>query len=300
MYYLGIDGCGKYTKLLMLDENNKIIGRHSGVPTDLRLQPAASVAHNITLLVKELHRLTNTTVKGCAGLCFAAPSSEIDEHEASLVKMFKNIGFVCAVKVIGMERASLAAKIGDVPGVLLLSGDDVYGYIWRGGKETFTGGYGKLIEMGGSAYSIGANALRRIVMFLDGRGSDTSMAVMAARELGVREPAEILNVINGDDFKANNVCNLAGVVEKAARDGDGAALEIETQAARDLAAFGAGMIIKARTDGEGTHMVIGGPVLLLNESIATQLNANLRTLFPDIHILLGDEKAELGAAMLAR
>ena len=300
MYYLGIDGCGKYTKLLMLDDNNKIIGRHSGVPTDLTLQPAASVAHNITMLVRELQRLTNTGAKGCRGLCFAAPAQAADAHEAALVKMFKNIGFSCTVKVISTERAALAAKIGAAPGALLLAADDVSGYIWRGGKEIYTGNYGCLIETGGSAYSIGANVLRRVVMQLDGRGDETSLTGMVARELGANEPSDIPAIIKSPDFKAKDVCALAGLAGIAAGEGYGAALEIEAQASQELASFGAALAEKAQIRGERVNLVLGGATLLLSENIARQVSAKLRSLFADINIHLGDEKTELGAAMLAR
>jgi N-acetylglucosamine kinase-like BadF-type ATPase len=214
--------------------------------------------------------------------------------------MFKNIGFSCGIKVVSTERAYLAAKLGDSPGILLLSGEDVSGYIWRGDNEVYAGNYGRLVETGGSAYSIGANALRRVVLSLDGRGPDTGLAGMAARELGVKEPADILGVVNSDSFETKKIADLAGLVEKAAKDGDGTALEIEAQAGRDLASFASILITKAQLKGERIQLLMGGPVLLLNENIARQTSANLRSKFPDIQILLADEKTELGAAMLAR
>jgi len=300
MYYLGIDGHGRYTKLLALDENLKVLGRHSGAPSDLRLQPAASVAHNITALVRELGRLTNTGAKDCGGLCFAAPAASVKTHEAALVKMFKNIGFTCGIKVVSVERAALAAKIGVSPGALILAGEDVSGYIWRADSEVFAGGYGRLIETGGSAYSIGIQALRHVVMSLDGRGEATNLTAMITKELGLKEPDEIIAAINQPGFEIRKVAEIARLVNQAAQAGDNAALGIEAQAAKDLALFGASLVAKAQVKGERTNLVMGGAVVLLNENVARQTSANLRSKFPDVQVLLADEKAELGAAMLAK
>ena len=110
MYYLGIDGCGKYTKLLMLDGNGKVLGRHSGAAADLRYQPAASVARNIAVLTREIGKLTNTGIKECGGLCFAAPASLFRAAEEQIAKIFKDMGYGCEVLVVSVERAALAAK----------------------------------------------------------------------------------------------------------------------------------------------------------------------------------------------
>ena len=300
MYHLGIDGYGRYTKLLALGENNKVLGRHSGAPTDLRLQPAASVAHNMTVLVREINRLTNTALKDCAGLCFAMAAAAVKEHEGAIVRMFKTMGFTCNIQVISVERAALAAKIGNLPGILLYSGNDVAGYIWRGdGDELYAGSYGRLIETGGSAYSIGANALRRMVMAIDGRIEATALTGMITQELNLKEPSELLGFINSKDYDHKKTAALSSLVEKAGKLGDSAALEIESQAAKDLAAFGGSLITLAETRSQRPGIVLGGSVLLFNESIARQTSANLRAKFPDVQILMADEKTELGAAVLA-
>lgn len=297
MYYLGIDGFGRYTKLLMMDGNGRVMGRHSGAPTDLRLQPAASVAHNMNVLIHEIGRLTNTIVKDCKGLCYAVPAPSVKTNELALVKMFKNIGFGCAVKVVSVERAALAAKIGNEPGALLFAGNDISGYIWRGGgNEAFIGGYGPLIETPGSAHAIGAAALRRVIMAMDGRGAATGLTELVVTEFGVKDTAGILPLINAPDYEMRKIADLASIVEKAARLGDGVAMEIEAEAARNLAVFGVVLMNQSGVN----SLILGGATLLLNESVARQTQAALRTKFPLIQILQADEKPEMGAARIAK
>jgi len=301
MYYLGIDGCGRYTKLLMLDDNNKVIGRHSGAATDLLMQPAASVAHNAASLVREIWRLTNTTHKNFNGLCFAAPLSVVSEHETALIKMFKNIGFTCNIKVAAMERALLAAKIGDSPGVLLLAGNDVSGYIKRGDNtETYAGNYGRIIETGGSTYSIGINILRHVVMAADGRGNKTILTDSVTKEFGLNNPSEIIGYVNSKNLDPLKISDLSGLLINAVQHGDNTAVEIVKKAALDLTVFGKNLIEQAKFRAEQTNLVLGGSIFLLNEYIFKQTSSELKSFYPSINLQIGDEKTELGAAILAR
>jgi N-acetylglucosamine kinase-like BadF-type ATPase len=285
---------------MMLDGNKKTVGRHSGASVDLSRLPAASVAQNVLSLVKEISRLTNTSIRECGGVCFSMDAALVKPNEAAVAKMFKNIGFSCPVKIVCGERALLAAKAGNSAGMLVTSGADVAGYILREDSgETFHGNYGYIIETPGSGHAIGASALRRVFAAFDGRAKDTALTALITKHFNVKTVPEILPIIKHVDFDPKVLSELSAHVKTAGLSGDKAALEIETQAAHGLAGFAKPMIEAGKKTGDRTVLVLGGPTLMLNESLFRQASALLRSLFPDIQILPGDEKPEAGAAALA-
>jgi N-acetylglucosamine kinase-like BadF-type ATPase len=284
----------------MLDDNRKTVGRHSGASVDFSRLPAAAVGQNVISLVKEISRLTNTNIRECGGLCFSLDAALVKPNEAAIIKLFKSIGFSCPMRVVSGERALLAAKAGNSPGVLVMSGGDVSGYILHeDGAESFHGNYGNIIETPGSAYSIGATALRRVFAAFDGRDKETVLTEALLKHFNIKTIPEILPIVKNIDFDARALSELSAYVKAAALSGDKAALETESQAARGLAGFAQALIEQVQKPGARTVLAIGGPTVLLNESIFRQASAQIRSLFSDVKILPADEKPEIGAAVLA-
>lgn len=301
MFYAGIDGCGKYAKIAIIDENRKTLGRHSGASLDLRRLAPASVSHNAVTLTREVFKLTGVSVKDCAGLCFAADAAVVKESGGAIVKMFKNLGFACDVRAVCGERAVLAAKTQGGPGVLLDAGADVVGYILNEDMtERRIGGYGPAAETAGSACHIGKAAIRGVVRAFDGRDPETMLTALLLGHFGVKDVKEMLDTVNHAEYAAAKNAELMNEVKKAAAAGDAAALAIEKEAAAGLSEFGLNLVnIYAPKAAGRVIFVMSGPILLLNESINRQTAALLRISRPDIQIMQADEKPEYGAAVIA-
>lgn len=124
-------------------------------------------------------------------------------------------------------------------GVDVISGTGSMAYGERAGRGVRVGGWGELIGDEGSAYWIGARALRAFARAADGR-EVTGPLTRAVREhlgLAADDPdLDAVAVVNGRwQGSRRRIAGVAAVVDRAAREGDPAATALLAAAGRELA-----------------------------------------------------------------
>ncbi|MDI9407285.1 MAG: BadF/BadG/BcrA/BcrD ATPase family protein [Chitinophagaceae bacterium] len=137
------------------------------------------------------------------------------------------------VLVSGDERTALRGAFGDRPGILVISGT---GCIAVGrnaeGREHRCGGWGWLLDGGGSAMDIGRDGLMQSVRMADGREPETALRDALWRELAISSAQELKGRVVQADFGAAGFAALAPCIDRLAAAGDPvAAAIIETSAA---------------------------------------------------------------------
>jgi len=323
-YYIGIDGGGTGSRLAAIDMNNKIIGRAVGGSTNIAAVGYDAVFANIKKLFKEL-AAAGVSLQDCQGICIGSAGASTGNNAALLAEIFRNIGYTGKIKVMNDAELVLTAETGGKPGVIIISGTGSVGYaINKDGATIRAGGWGHMIDDGGSGYRIGMDAIKAALMGFDDRGEKTMLTKMVAEffctpendiqlvrksdQLNkVAEPhclldrlSNITGYVYGSNFAKAKVAEIAMLVENAANQMDEVAIAIERHAAAELVNLARTLTIKAQLDNDEYKLVLNGSVILHNKNIRSIFEKEICSIFPKVRIVEISQSAEMSAAFLAR
>ena len=235
---------------------------------------------------------------GCEGLVigFAGVSSS---HAAAFVEdAVRQCGYAGPLRLLGDQEIALAGAV-DGPGAILIAGT---GSICFGrdaqGKPFRCGGYGYLIDDGGSGYAIGRDILAAVARAADGRGPATWLSWAVFTGLRVRDMGGVVTWLYAPETGKKQVAALAPLLLPALDQGDAAAQAIADRAARNLADLA---VHAWKTAGmQGGELAMTGSVLRHYAVIRSQTEALIRAALPGIAIGEPRRTAAQGAALLAR
>lgn len=171
---------------------------------------------------------------------------------------------------VGSDAVNLLSVMGRRDGACLISGTGSVCFARRGEEIQRIGGWGYLLDAGGSGYDIACDGLRAVLRAHDGRGEPTVLTERMKDALHAPVWAAIPRIYA--DGKAM-IASLAPVVFGAAAAGDKAAAAILDRNAACLAE-----LIKAAASWLDTIKIVpvllGGSILTANDAITGRL-ANL-------------------------
>jgi len=299
MYYIGIDGGGSFSRLVAIDADKCIIGRIEGASTNIASMGYGGVLENIGSLIAEFNSVSGTTLADCGGICIGTAGVGIPEHSRSVTHIFRQIGFDGKLKVITDGELVLLAETKGQPGAAVISGTGSIAYAMdKHGNTLRAGGWGHLIDDGGSGYGIGIDAIKCALMDFDGRGEKTMITSLVDRHFGLNgEIGGVLKYIYAPDFTKARIAEVALLVKQAYEKGDNVAVQILDRAAANLTALATTLIKRAGLDEH--KLVISGSVLLKSDFIRDKFNEGIVKYYPKMQIVQPSEKPEMGAAILA-
>jgi N-acetylglucosamine kinase-like BadF-type ATPase len=316
-FYIGIDGGGTRSRLAAADENMNIIGRAEGGSTNIAAETYEGVFCNIKNLFEKFLRETDVSLQNCQGICIGSAGASTGNNGKLLEQIFREIGYAGKLKIMNDAELVLLAETKGKPGVIIISGTGSAGYsINKKGKIFRAGGWGHLVDDGGSGYRIGMDAVKAALMDFDGRGKKTVLTSMVAEfasaekplpnsqerngfsDLNLREMSEkITGYIYGNNFTKAKIAEIAMLVNSAANQGDRVAISIEQNAAEDLINLAAALIKRAELSSH--KLILNGSIILRNENIRSIFENEIRKRFPAMNISEISLSAEVGAAFLA-
>ena len=298
MYYLGIDGSATYSRIVGVDEDMKPIGKNMGASTKIDGLGTDAVRANVTKLLKEYNRFTNTKLSDCKAICIGSSSVRTHEDAALMESLFRDAGATCPVKAVSDIEITLATHTKGQAGMVVSCGVRAVGYaINENGESTMVGGWGHLVDDGCSAYSIGMKAIKYALMSYDGRIPPTALLERVTNYFAIKHITEVQEFLYTDRFNVAKVAGLAIDVKYSSEEGDEAAKVIEASAAHDVYLMAKGLMKNSGQSG-GT-LLLAGNVLLLNDSIRDRFKETFKKDYPDIGIVLASERPEMGALYLA-
>lgn len=234
-YYLGIDGGGTKTAFLLQNEAGKIIRQvelSSSNPNDVGMDRCKAV---LDQGIREI----------CQGLpfreisMFAGLAGSKGGNTAQLLReFFASFGFGRAGLGSDMDTA-LALGLRGQDGMIVILGTGNVALAQKDGVEKRIGGWGYLLDSGGSGYNLGRDALEAGLCAWDGRGQSTLLQSLLEDALGKSIPEAIPEIYRGGK---RLIAGFAPLVFSAADQGDEIALEILKKNVAYLARLiGAGM-----------------------------------------------------------
>ena len=298
-YFIGIDGGGSRSRLVAINENNEVIARCEGGATNINAETYEGVFANIQNLLDKFCIVAGTSLEYCQSLCIGSAGASTGENATLLEKIFRSIGVKSRIKVINDAELVLMAATKEEPGLIIIAGTGSVGYaIDREGVTHRAGGWGHLIDDGGSGYRIGMDAIEAALKDLDGRGAKTILTAMVTEFFNQADPVQILGYIYGETFHKSKIAKIAMLVEEAANQGDSVANAIEVKAANDLITLAYALIHRAQLFAH--TIVLSGSIILRGKNIRHIFESAIYKSFPNMQIMPMSESAELGAAFIAK
>ena len=215
--FLGIDGGGTRTRVVLMDGHEVELGRMEGTATGLDKSSVSDCLEEIEMLCgKVLGGIEFSKVNLCAGLAGAGDTA----IKKSLESAIQELGIAKSVSVRTDAEVTFMDAFGqDETGILLIAGtgSTALGRGINGSKRV--GGWGSIIGDEGSGYRIGLESLRSVIKTQDGRMSSTSLLTEVLGAVGVEAPRDLVTWVSSAEKSevaalANSVCRLANQGEE--------------------------------------------------------------------------------------
>lgn len=280
-YLLGIDGGGTKTEFLLTDlEKNEIrrVVLGASNPVDIGIEACKRILEDGINRVCENISLREVSV-------FAGLAGGITGDHCMQINQFLST-FCFAHYANGSDVENvLEMALGKEDGMIVILGTGVVAFAQKDGKCTRIGGWGYLIDKGGSGYNFGADALDCALKFIDGRGGSEQIKDLIEKQIQKPLPESISTIYkNGKPY----IASLAKNVFTAYLSNDPYAEAIIEQNMKEVAQLiQAGM----KKLNENSNVVICGGLNhyadILKPMLEKQLTVNCNLVFMDEPIVNG-------------
>lgn len=253
MFLLGIDGGGTHTRLELRDGENRFLRRAKFGPFNINSIGEPAFRSLLRQIFAECGEMAE-----CAGLCAGAAGVSNPRMGEIFAEELREAGFRGVWKLCGDQEIALRGAM-DTPGVVVIAGT---GSICFGkneaGESARSGGYGHLIDDGGSGYALGRDVLSEAVRILDGR-SNGHMLEAVFHELGIHTSGELVSFVYHEKTGKAGIARLAKIALAQAAAGDPAAGKILENGASELYALV--LAVQRRLHLEGCQIGLLGGLL---------------------------------------
>ena len=229
MFIAGIDGGGTHTRIEVRDMENQLLRRGEFGPFNIN-----SIGEQaFHALLREVFAWCGG-MADCARLCVGAAGISNPKVAQILARELEATGFMGKWYLCGDQEIALRGAM-DGPGVVVIAGT---GSICFGkneaGQTARSGGYGHLIDDGGSGYSLGRDIFSSAVRCHDGRVVDSGILQAVCDRLGTG-PEGIVPFVYSPKTDKAAIAQFALIALEQAQQGDREALQILRQEAGELA-----------------------------------------------------------------
>ncbi|MFG6119252.1 MULTISPECIES: N-acetylglucosamine kinase [Thalassobacillus] len=228
-YFIGIDGGGTKTELVLGDETGKVTLSKTGASTNLKSRSEIKVRETV-------HQLLQDIPGPIEHIFVAAAGGDRTEDKQRWEQWIREI--VREEPEVSVENDAIAALAGTTftkEGSVLIAGTGSILYTFQPGeKPVRTGGWGYLFGDEGSGFDIGRHGLQAVMQAYDGRKKQTKLTGRFLERFGLDEPEQLITFIYEHDYPRLAIASLANEVIKAASEGDPVSDEIVHNAATAL------------------------------------------------------------------
>lgn len=234
MFLAGIDGGGTHTRVELRDERNQFLQRLEFGPFNLN----AIGEEAFRALLRQIFAAMGV-MEECAKLCFGAAGVSNPKVGQILAEELERAGFSGKWALLGDQEIALRGAM-DGPGAAVIAGT---GSICFGknaaGDTARSGGWGHLIDDGGSGYALGRDVLAGAVRAFDGRTQGDTLLRAVYERLGGSAPSDIVSFVYSPRTDKAAIARFSRLALDLAAQGDRQALAILERGAEDLAALAA-------------------------------------------------------------
>ncbi|MBR1586053.1 MAG: ATPase [Clostridia bacterium] len=296
MYYCGWDGGGTKTEVYAIGPDGQALIDVSFGPLNPNGASTDKVMETIRAAVDCMAGLPGGWA-GCAALVIGIAGVSNRRAAETVENAVRACGYAGPLKLLGDQEIALAGAV-DGPGAVLIAGTGAICF----GKDTMgrpfrVGGYGYLIDDGGSGYAIGRDILSAAVRAIDGRSAPTCLTELTFQALNVSDAQGIVTWLYAPGTGKKEVAALAPLLLTAIEQEDAAACAIARKAGDDLAELAVTAWRKTgMTHGE---LALTGSILTRYPTIRERVIQAVQSALPNVSIHSPKGSAAQGAARLA-
>ena len=254
MVIAGIDGGGTHTRLELRDDENRLLSRTEFGPFNLNAIGEAAFRRLLRQVLAACGDMAD-----CARLCVGGAGISNPAVGAILGQELERAGFSGMWKLCGDQEIALRGAM-DGPGIAVIAGT---GSICFGknqaGQTARSGGFGHLIDDGGSGYALGRDVLSTAVQALDGRCPDTAILERVYHRLGREDPGAIVSFVYDETTDKAAIARFSSIALALAEEGNPTAQAILNRGAGELYALVAA--VQRRLGLEGRPIALLGGLL---------------------------------------
>ena len=234
MFVAGIDGGGTHTRLELRDGENNLLRREEFGPFNLNAIGEAAFRNLLAQVFAACGDMTE-----CAGLCVGGAGISNPALGEILAQELEKACFRGSWKLCGDQEIALRGAM-DCPGTAVIAGTGsiCFGKN-RAGQTARSGGYGHLIDDGGSGYALGRDVLSAAVRALDGRESDPTILNAVYDRLGTDNPGDIVSFVYSGKTDKAAIAKFSAIALTLAEQGNPGSLAILDRGAEELYALAA-------------------------------------------------------------
>ena len=298
-YCIGVDGGGTKTLGVLTDRQGTVLATATtGATNPNDVTPSVS-ADRLTTLVHALLETAGlpTRTLGETTLFFGIAGGI--NHGPTLEALLGERLSAPALRVRSDAHILLSGEVPTGDGACIICGTGSVCFLRRGEDILRIGGWGYLLDSGGSGYDIGRDALEAALRHFDGRGEPTVLSAMLAEYLGGPVNTRITEIYReGKPY----VASCAPLVFRAAEAGDAVACSILRRNARRLAEYieTAWRHLTAKGTPETLPVVMGGGISQKASPYWRDLVASLVDPAVPAHITVATMPPVFGAVVEAR
>lgn len=300
--FLGVDGGGTKTELVVIDRSGTILARHQTTTTYFLQTGFDGLTRVLTEGVHAVLEAVPATAADIAYAFFGLPAHGEDSEAQALLDVIPEavLGhrrYRCGNDMVCGWAGSLAAK----DGINIVAGTGSIGYGEYRGRGARGGGWGELFSDEGSAHWIAIQGLNAFSRMSDGRMPRGPLYDIFREAFALTADLDICGKMMGREPPSRDkVAALCPLVAKSALRGDSEALRIFDQAAQELAAIVDA--IRRQLDfpaGKAVAVSYSGGVFQCGDLILTPFRRHLAAFSTDFALSTPIFSPSLGAALYA-
>ncbi len=298
MFYVGIDGGGTNSRMMVEDEEGHLFGPFIGGATNINSNSHLEVKAHLESVLSAFLIDQNTTKDHIGALCIGSAGVDQPGNVQVLCHTLRDLQLTCPLKVVNDAEIVLESEAPNSSGVVLIAGTGSVCYGKNmSGCSVRAGGWGHLVGDEGSGYWMGKEAVRRCLYSLDGRESGTILTQMITEYLELTNIKDILHFVYDQNTNKSEIAQLAQLVNAAAIQEDFVALSIIDEGARELHRLAEAVFLYLKLD-ENSPILLSGGLLNGSTLLQVELAKRLSSLSSDVHLACKDPC--IGAIAMAK
>lgn len=304
-FVIGIDGGGTKTAAMLADMQGNVIAEETAGASNFQIIGTDKSADVLLDLIRKCCKAAGCSFADVqcivAGLTGAGRDSDKKQMNDALVALAKENRITLNQVVIESDaRIALEGAFRGQAGIILIAGTgsiafakDHSGAIYR------TGGWGRLLGDEGSGHTIGRDGLNAVTRHLDGRGKETLLTKLVAKEFGLSSQEKIIAAVYREQF---DVASVAPLVIQTAQKGDAECARILNKATFELSEHVRALVKKIEKSARVVRKIplsfVGS--VITSDNVLTKILANKITFsLPQITVVKPQTTPAYGAVLMA-
>ncbi len=299
-FFVGVDGGGTKTELVMLSDQGEFIARTKVGSTNIQAVGAGKVKQELLNGFQKILKKSNVDLKHVEHFFLGLAGAGRKSDQLEIKRLFDKTSFQGKIYVDSDAIIALAGAFGTKPGIILISGT---GSICFGknqqGQMVRSGGWGYLLGDEGSGYFIGNNAIIAALKDFDGRGERTRLLPEIVSFFQVKSIEEIIPLIYQNKITRVQIADLAPLVFRVAAEGDFIAEEIIKRTGKELGILARAVAVKLGFEGEEINVALIGSIFKQKDYLINHISKELFEISWNISIKEPMFEPSVGAALMA-